>query len=740
MGVFGIRRNRSRRAVGLVGVIATVAAVLLVGAAPTSADTTGFTVTAVGSPALFEEGTTSVTYTVELTGDPELTPVTISASGGAPDVTLSPTSLALDKDNATGSITVTAVDDNIDEPGQTLNLNFSSSPAVGTQPATVTVADNDSPPTVTGISSVTKLEGNAGSTAYTFTATLSNPSSVPFDLNYQTVPNTALASDFAGGAPPTGTITFAALQTSKDVVVNVQGDTTVEATELPCSTVITPDTGCETFFVNAGGKQAKGTIINDDTPPALPTLSVGNLTVAESAGTAHVTVTLSAASGSTVTVNATTSDGSATAPGDYAAVTVPVTIPAGQTTGDVPIPIASGSVDEPTETFTVTLSSPNNATIADGAATVTITDDDNNSALSVTSATVTEPANGAAAVNATFTVSLLPASDRTVSVPFSVTGVEATAGSDFTASSGTLTFNPGQTSRTITVPVLGDAVYDTGETFRVALGTPSGAKLGTPATGIGTIVDAAAPPALTIADATVSEGDGNAVVTVTLTGNASQSTVTVSYKTTGATGSAGATSGSDFTATTGTLTFPAGTTARTITIPIANDTAAESDESFTVTLETPVNATLAKTTATVKIVDNDTGAFNPPGGGTKPPTTTPTPPATAPKTPPVTTVRLLQGRVLSARMAGKVDGRLRASIRLTLDQSVTAKLTMVQGKRKLSSAGFPIKFGNRIVYVILPNFVKKGKVNFTLNLTTGKGATKTLKTFVVVAKNPTPAP
>ena len=141
----------------------------------------------------------------------------------------------------------------------------------------------------------------------------------------------------------------------------------------------------------------------------------------------------------------------------------------------------------------------------------------------------------------------------------------------------------------------------------------------------------------------------------------------------------------------------------------------------------------------MKIVDNDSGAFNPPGGGgTKPPTTTTTPPVTGPKTPPVTTVRLLQGRVLSARMAGKVNGRLRASIRLTLDQSVTAKITMLQGKRKLSSTAFPIKYGNRVVYVILPTFVKKGKVSFQLKLTTAKGATKLLKTFVVVAKDPTP--
>ena len=99
-------------------------------------------------------------------------------------------------------------------------------------------------------------------------------------------------------------------------------------------------------------------------------------------------------------------------------------------------------------------------------------------------------------------------------------------------------------------------------------------------------------------------------------------------------------------------------------------------------------------------------------------------------------MRLLQARVLSAKLAGKVDGRQRAAIRLTLNQSVTAKVTMVQGKRKLTSTGFPVKFGNRTVYVILPAFVKAGKVQFQVSLTPAKGSTTTLKTFVTIKPPP----
>jgi hypothetical protein len=591
------------------------------------------------------------------------------------------------------------------------------------------------PPTI-AINDVTAPEGNAGSTAFTFSVTMTGQSSTLVSLDWVTAVSTAtFPSDFANGS---GTVSWAAGTTgSKTVVVQVVGDTAVE-----------PD---ETFAVNLSNLQGIatvtdgsgiGTITNDDIL-TLPTLSVGSPTVGEGpAVTAKVPVTLSAPAGAGgVTVIATTTNGSATAPGDYAAVSLPVTIAAGKTTGEIPIPITNDAVDEPTESFTVTLSSPTNATIAAGTGTVTITDDDTTSALTITSTTVTEPASGAAAVNATFTVSLLPVSARGVSVPYTVAGVEATAGTDFTASSGTLTFAPGETSKAITVPVLGDALYEANETFGVSLGSPTGAKLGTPATGTGTIVDAAAPPSLKIADVAVSEGAGSAVLTVTLAGTAPQNAVTVKYTMASGTQFPFAAAGSDFTASSGSLTFAPGTTTRTITIPITNDTLAEGDETFTVTLDTPSGATLARATATVTIVDNDSASGVPPSGGSNPtpiptPISTPTPTPTAPKTPPTPALLTIQGKVLSAKIAGKVNGRLRATIRLTLDQSVTAKITVAQGKRKLSSPGFPIKFGNRTVYVMLPAFVKQGKVQFQLALTTPKGAKKTLKTFVTVTQIP----
>jgi hypothetical protein len=313
-----------------------------------------------------------------------------------------------------------------------------------------------------------------------------------------------------------------------------------------------------------------------------------------------------------------------------------------------------------------------------------------------------------------------------VSPCLNTVGGTASAGSDFTAKSDTLTFNPGEPlSQQVTVTVLGDAVNEPNETFELVLDTPVGAVVGD-GVGLALIVDPSAPPSLTIADGAVDEGAGSITLTVTLSGATAQ-TVTVNSAT--AVGTAGA---ADFTATTGTLTFAPGVATQPITIPIANDTLAESDETFTLTLSGPVGATLAKTSATVRIVDNDTG----PGGtvtpvGTKPPTTTPKPPTTTTPTTPTTPAPVV--RTLQVKLLVKLDGGVtRAAIRVSLAQLVNARIVMVQGKRKITSSQFQIKRGNRTIYVVLPAFVKKGKVQLQLVMTTAQGAAKTLRTTVTL--------
>ena len=189
---------------------------------------------------------------------------------------------------------------------------------------------------------------------------------------------------------------------------------------------------------------------------------------------------------------------------------------------------------------------------------------------------------------ATFTVTLSPASARTVTVAYATANGTATAGSDYSAASGTLTFTPGQTSKTVTVNLTGDTVREPNETFTLALSAPTGATL-FDAQGQGTLINDDGP-VLRIGDLSRAEGHTGTTAfafPVTLS-PASTGTVTVKYATIPQTAQAG----SDFTGTSGTLTFSPGQTSKTVTVNAIGETTAEPNETFAVNLFQPTGATL----------------------------------------------------------------------------------------------------------------------------------------------------
>jgi hypothetical protein len=218
------------------------------------------------------------------------------------------------------------------------------------------------------------------------------------------------------------------------------------------------------------------------------------------------------------------------------------------------------------------------------------------------SASVLEGDSGTASL--VFPVVLLPAASGTVTVNFSTSGITATPGVDFTAVSGTLTFPAGSTLQNIVVPVIGDTSVEGNELLRVNLSGASGATIGL-ASAIGTIVDDDGPVTLTVIGASTFEGDtGTRNLTYQgLLNHPSASPVSVTF-TTSVTLST-ATSGTDFTPTTGTLTIPAGQTSGSFSVPIIGDTAVEPNETVVVQFGTPTGATLATPTATGTIIDDD---------------------------------------------------------------------------------------------------------------------------------------
>ncbi|MGB0561691.1 MAG: Calx-beta domain-containing protein, partial [Spirulinaceae cyanobacterium] len=315
-------------------------------------------------------------------------------------------------------------------------------------------------------------------------------------------------------------------------------------------------------------------------------ISINDVTVNENAGTASFTVSLSAASGQTVTVNYATSDGTATAGNDYTANSGTITFNPSETSKTVTVNIADDALDEAAETFNVTLSAPTNATIADGTGQGTINDDDAAPTISISDATVNENAG-----TASFTVSLSAASGQAISVDYATADGTAAAGSDYTSNSGTLNFTAGETSKTVTVNITDDGINEAAETFDVTLSNPTNATLAD-GTGQGTINDNDGAPTISVNDAAVAEGEtGTTAATFTISlSAASGQTITVNYATADNTAT---TADSDYNAATGTVTFNPGETSKTVDVLVVGDATEEGNETFFFNLTAPTNATIA---------------------------------------------------------------------------------------------------------------------------------------------------
>jgi hypothetical protein len=342
--------------------------------------------------------------------------------------------------------------------------------------------------------------------------------------------------------------------------------------------------------------------INDNDPE--PSLSINDVSPGEGTGApfnANFTVTLSPASGRTVTVQYATSDGTATAPADYTATSGTLTFLPGVTTQPITVVGQHDLLDEIDETFTVTLSSPLNATFGDDTGVGTILDNDAEPALSIDDVSAAEGTGGTTTLG--FTVTLTPVSGRTVTVQYATGGGSATAGTDYTTASGTLTFPAGVTTQPVNVTVQSDALDEADtETFNVTLSSPSNATI-SDNTGVGTIDDDDPLPTLTINSVGVTEGNSgtvNANFTVTLT-PASGRTVGVDWATSNVT----ATAGSDYTANSGTLTFTPGVTTQPITVVVSGDFLAEDTETFNVTLSGQSSATVGGGGIGVGTITND---------------------------------------------------------------------------------------------------------------------------------------
>ena len=220
--------------------------------------------------------------------------------------------------------------------------------------------------------------------------------------------------------------------------------------------------------------------------------------------------------------------------------------------------------------------------------------------LSIGDVTLAEGTGGT--TNAVFTVTLAGPADLEVRVHYATANGTAAAGSDYTATSGTLTFPAGTTTRTVTVPVTADAVHEADETFHLDLSAPVNADLGD-ARGTATVLDDDPECAVSVEDAVVSEGTGATTVLGFPARLAAACPLQVSVGWSTANGTAQ--SPGDYTAASGTVTFAPGATSSVIGVTVVGDATPELDETVVVTLSSPVNAVIGRAQATGTILDDD---------------------------------------------------------------------------------------------------------------------------------------
>jgi hypothetical protein len=450
------------------------------------------------------------------------------------------------------------------------------------------------PPSLT-VADATATEGDAGTVSAVFNVQLSAPSTKTVAVSYYAFQTgSAGFNDFH---LVRGSLVFNPGDTSRTVAVPVVGDTLDEFDEKFAVRLAFP------LNASVARAQAEGTVADNDPPPAA---SVGDVNVNEGnagAGSAVFTVSLSAPSAKTVSLSYATAAGTAAAGVDYQTAAGTLTFNPGETSKTVGVGVVGDTVYETDETFVVNLGDPSNVTFADAQGTGTIVNDDPKPAASVSDASLVE--GNAGTSDMVFTVTLSNASYQPVSVGYATFDGAATSPADFQAVAGTLTFAPGETSRTFAVPVVGDNVTENGETFFVTLSNPVDATLAD-FQGFGTIVNDDTSVHFTITVTTLDEDDGGVQLVVTRDG-VNTGVTTVNYSTSDGTAS----ERSDYNLVLGTLRFAPGETSKTFTVLVTDDRFAEGDESFNVALSDPSGATLAPhSTLEITIADND-GASGP---------------------------------------------------------------------------------------------------------------------------------
>lgn len=541
--------------------------------------------------------------------------------------------------------------------GFTVTLSSPTNGSITTATASGTILNDDAgtPPTIAISGSPSLNEGNAGSTAFNFTATrtgsTTNASTVSWAVT-GTGTNAANATDFAGAVLPSGTVTFpAGSSAAQTITVNVNGDVTNEQDETFTVTLSNP-TNATITTATAGG-----TILADDGYCAAGTVggitferisdvvfnTINNSSTSNAGYENFTSVSTTVAQGATYALSVTIGGGQAdekviawidynqdfdfTDPGEEilnsAIGTGPftgnVTIPGGATPGTTRMRVRLSDTTNPPTNFT-----PCGNSQFGQVEDYTINIIASAPIISISgSPSLTEGNSGNKLFNFTVTRTGNTTGISSATVVASGSGANPAVAADFTGGvflNGTVTFPAGSATQTVSVGVNGDLTAEPDEGFTVTLSAPVNATIGT-ATASGTIQndDVAGTPDIAIQAGTVTQNEGNSGTTafnftVTRTGSTVNQS-TVYWEAYPILDNAFITANlGDFSGDTlkyGTLIFPAGSAAsQTITVLVKGDTEVESNEHFYVEIGYPVNGNITNSITRGIITNDDT-----PGSG-----------------------------------------------------------------------------------------------------------------------------
>jgi hypothetical protein len=441
----------------------------------------------------------------------------------------------------------------------------------------------------------------------TVTVTRTSGSSGSVSVGYATADGTAVAgTDYTAAK---GTLQWA------------DGDAVAKTVSIPISNA-SPFSGSKTFSVTLSGPSAMATIGNPNSATVTIAggssasagsfqLSKASYPIAQNVGTVAVSVNRTGGSSGAASVAYTTTNGTAVAGTDFTAASGTLNWANGDTAAKtVAVTVSNAAPFSGNKTFSVALSSPSAlATVSSpGSATVTIAGDGAAAAgsLELSSSTYSVAQN---AGSTTVTVNRTGGSSGAASVAYKTTSGTAVAGTDFTATSGTLTWAAGDAAaKTFSVAVSNASPFSGSKTFGIGLSGATGATLGNPGTAtVGINGDAQVAVGsiqLSASSYSVAQSSGSLTVTVNRTGGSSGA-VSVAYETT----AGSATAGTDYTPASGTLQWGDGNAAaKTFSVPVSNGTAFSGSKTFSVAISSPTGGATLSNPSTATATINGSGS------------------------------------------------------------------------------------------------------------------------------------